>query len=107
MWFTCRRCGKGCLEEGHGEGWRETIVPSTRRDWQAGCRTSYISTIRQAHLIAATGVPGSSQSNPELEKFFRQNVGLSQDQTACGEGPAVPDVGRDVLVRSDLHTCCS
>ncbi|MBK5294536.1 MAG: hypothetical protein JJE04_23005 [Acidobacteriia bacterium] len=34
-------------------------------------------------LIAATGLPASSQPNPEPEKFFRQNVGLSQDQIAA------------------------
>ena len=34
-------------------------------------------------LIAATVLPASSQSNPELEKFFRQNVGLSEDQIAA------------------------
>jgi len=34
-------------------------------------------------LIVATGLPASSQSNPDLEKFFRQNVGLSQDQIAA------------------------
>ena len=33
-------------------------------------------------LIAATGLPSSSQSTPDIEKFFRQNVGLSQDQIA-------------------------
>ncbi len=34
-------------------------------------------------LIAATARPSSSQSNPDIETFFRQNVGLSQDQIAA------------------------
>jgi hypothetical protein len=31
-------------------------------------------------LIAAAALPGSTQSNPDLQTFFRQNIGLSQDQ---------------------------
>ena len=34
-------------------------------------------------LIAAVALPSSSQSNPDLETFFRQDIGLSQDQTAA------------------------
>ena len=34
-------------------------------------------------LLAATALPGSSQSNPDLETFFRQNIGLSEDQIAA------------------------
>ncbi len=34
-------------------------------------------------FIAATALPGSSQSNPDLQTFFRQNIGLSQDQIAA------------------------
>jgi hypothetical protein len=34
-------------------------------------------------LIAAAAVSGSSQSNPNLEIFFRQNIGLSEDQIAA------------------------
>jgi hypothetical protein len=33
-------------------------------------------------LIAAAAARGFSQSNPDLETFFRQNIGLSQDQIA-------------------------
>lgn len=33
-------------------------------------------------LMAAAAAPGLSQSNPDLESFFRQNIGLSQDQIA-------------------------
>lgn len=33
-----------------------------------------------AVLIAAAAVPSSSQSNPDVQTFFRQEVGLSQDQ---------------------------
>ena len=34
-------------------------------------------------LIAVAALPGSSQSNPDLQTFFRQNIGLSQDQIAA------------------------
>ena len=34
-------------------------------------------------FFAATALPGPSQSNPDLETFFRQNIGLSQDQIAA------------------------
>ena len=34
-------------------------------------------------LIAATALPGSSQSKTDLQTFFRQNIGLSQDQIAA------------------------
>src|SRR5208337_1846848 len=34
-------------------------------------------------LMAATALPGSSQSNPDLRTFFRKNIGLSQDQIAA------------------------
>jgi hypothetical protein len=34
-------------------------------------------------VIAATILPGFSQSNPDLQTFFRQNIGLSQDQIAA------------------------
>ena len=34
-------------------------------------------------LIAAAALPGSSQSNPDLQTFFRQDIGLSQDQIAA------------------------
>ncbi len=34
-------------------------------------------------LMAATALPGSSQSNPDLHTFFRKNIGLSQDQIAA------------------------
>jgi hypothetical protein len=34
-------------------------------------------------LIVAAVLPGSSQSNPNLETFFRQNIGLSEDQIAA------------------------
>lgn len=38
-------------------------------------------------LIAAAFVPGFSQSSPALQTFFRQNIGLSQDQiTAIRDG---------------------
>jgi hypothetical protein len=32
--------------------------------------------------IVTTAMPGSSQSNPDLQTFFRQNIGLSQEQIA-------------------------
>jgi hypothetical protein len=43
-------------------------------------------TIRLAALlvvIAAAVLPGSSQSNPDLQTFFRQDIGLTQDQIAA------------------------
>jgi hypothetical protein len=41
-------------------------------------------------LIIAAAVPGSSQSNPDLQTFFRRDVGLSQDQIgAIRSGKAV------------------
>ena len=33
-------------------------------------------------LVAAAAMPGFCQSNPKLEAFFRQDIGLSQDQIA-------------------------
>ena len=33
-------------------------------------------------MIAATALPGFSQSNPDLQAFFQQNIGLSPDQIA-------------------------
>ena len=36
-----------------------------------------------AVLFVATAVPGFSQSNPDLQTFFRQDIGLSQDQIAA------------------------
>ncbi len=41
-------------------------------------------------LIVAAVLPAFSQSNPDLQAFFQQNVGLSQDQiTAIQSGQAV------------------
>jgi hypothetical protein len=34
-------------------------------------------------LIAITALPGPSQSNPDLETFFRQSIGLDRDQIAA------------------------
>ena len=34
-------------------------------------------------LIAITALPGASQSNPDLETFFRQSIGLDRDQIAA------------------------
>jgi hypothetical protein len=34
-------------------------------------------------LMAATALPGPSQSNPDLRTFFRQNIGLSEDQISA------------------------
>jgi hypothetical protein len=33
-------------------------------------------------LMVAASLPGSAQSNPDLQKFFRENIGLSADQIA-------------------------
>jgi hypothetical protein len=41
-------------------------------------------------FTAAAALPGYSQSNPDLETFFRQDIGLSQDQIAAiGSGQPV------------------
>jgi hypothetical protein len=41
-------------------------------------------------LILATALPGFAQSNPDLQTFFKNNIGLSQDQiTAIRSGQAV------------------
>jgi len=41
-------------------------------------------------LMAATALPGPSQSNPDLRTFFRQNIGLGEDQiTAIRSGQPV------------------
>src|SRR3974377_1880635 len=34
-------------------------------------------------LIAATALSGVSQSNPDLQTYFQQDIGLSQDQIAA------------------------
>jgi hypothetical protein len=34
-------------------------------------------------LVAAAALPGFSQSNPDLQTFFRQDIGLSEDQIAA------------------------
>lgn len=41
------------------------------------------SVVALTFLIVAATVPGSSQSNPDLQAFFRQDIGLSQDQIAA------------------------
>ena len=40
-------------------------------------------TIAVLAFIAAVAHPGFSQTNPDLETFFRQNIGLSEDQIAA------------------------
>ncbi len=40
------------------------------------------SVICAAWLIVATTAPGFSQSKPDLQKFFREDIGLSKDQIA-------------------------
>src|SRR5215470_7029213 len=34
-------------------------------------------------VVAAISWPGFSQSNPDLQAFFRQNIGLNEDQIAA------------------------
>jgi hypothetical protein len=41
-----------------------------------------MSVVALPFLIGAAVLPGSSQSNPDLQAFFRQDIGLSQDQIA-------------------------
>ena len=43
---------------------------------------SLIPTVALLVLIAAAARPGFSQSNPDLQTFFRRDLGLSQDQIA-------------------------
>ena len=43
---------------------------------------SLIPTVALLVLIAAAALPGSSQLNPDLQTFFQQDLGLSQDQIA-------------------------
>ena len=61
-------------------------------------------------LIVAAALDAFCQSNPDLQTFFRENIGLSQDQIAAirsrtgrREDPAVPHASRGLLVRRDLH----
>jgi hypothetical protein len=42
-----------------------------------------MSVVALPFLIGAAVLPGSSQSNPDLQAFFRQDIGLSQDQIAA------------------------
>ena len=42
-----------------------------------------VSTAALLALIVSDAVPGSSQSNSDLQTFFRQNIGLSRDQIAA------------------------
>jgi hypothetical protein len=42
----------------------------------------FMSIVALTFLIAAAVLPGSSQSNPDLQAFFRQDIGLGQDQIA-------------------------
>jgi hypothetical protein len=44
---------------------------------------SLVPTAALLALTAAAVLPGSSQSNPDLQTFFRQDIGLSQDQIAA------------------------
>jgi hypothetical protein len=40
-------------------------------------------TVALLALMAATALPGFSQSNPDLQTFLQQDIGLSQDQIAA------------------------
>ena len=71
------------------------------------------SAIRIAALLtlsAAAALPGSSQLNPELETFFRQNIGLSENQVAAiRTGQAVttalpPRAPAEVLLFGAVYT---
>src|SRR5271157_3995403 len=37
-------------------------------------------------FTVATALPGASQSKPDLQTFFKQNIGLSQDQIVAIRG---------------------
>jgi hypothetical protein len=40
------------------------------------------SVVRTAALLTLVSVPGHSQSNPDIQTFFRQDIGLTKDQIA-------------------------
>jgi hypothetical protein len=49
-----------------------------------------MSVVALSFLFIAAAVPGLSRSNPDLQAFFRQDIGLSQNQIAAiGSGQAV------------------
>ena len=51
---------------------------------------SFMLTVALVAVIAATPLPTFSQSNPDVQTFFRQDIGLSQDQiTAIRNGQPV------------------
>jgi len=60
-------------------------------------------------LIAAASRPATSQSNPNLETFFRQNVALSEDQIAAIHSgqpvvkPLSPRTPAEVLLFGVIH----
>jgi hypothetical protein len=60
-------------------------------------------------LMAATAVPGPSQSNPDLRTFFRQNIGLTEDEIAAirsGQPVVVtlpPRTPAEVLLFGAIH----
>ncbi len=58
--------------------------PGTKNPWgKVAMLRSVIHAAVLVVLIAAMALPAFSQSNPDLETFFRQDIGLTQDQIAA------------------------
>ena len=50
---------------------------------RAGVIRRVVRAVAVMALMAAVALPGSSQSNPDLERFFRENIRLTADQVAA------------------------
>jgi hypothetical protein len=69
--------------------WGSTFCEGTRHERRIGKAWGKVAMIRSVMptvtllvLIAAAALPGFSQSNPDLQTFFQQDIGLSPDQVA-------------------------
>jgi hypothetical protein len=69
------------MENMKGVGIHKYGGPEAESAWsKVAMIRSVMPTVALLVLIAATALPGYSQSNPDLQTFFRQDTGLSQDQ---------------------------
>src|SRR4029077_18504759 len=68
-----------------------TMSDATESAWRGiAMIQSFMLTVALVAVIAATPLPTFSQSNPDVQTFFRQDIGLSQDQiTAIRNGQPV------------------
>jgi hypothetical protein len=65
-------------------GTERTMSDAVKGAWRRSAMIrSVLPTAAFLVLIAATAAPGPSQLNPDLETFFRQNIGLCQDEIAA------------------------